>query len=200
MNDKFKVQEFTDEFIKSTEFLKTYEWRRVRKYVLVKYGGKCMCCGKSVADGIVLNVDHIEPRKTHPELALDKNNLQILCNECNHGKGNWNTTDWRGNASFVVTEKWLNEFKTLAGGMTDAQVKALTGKTKPKKGWKDRLIGTTISQATKLAYEQGRDIYSKRTLQIREQQKQDKEKQKLRKEIELLQLKVEIKRLEDELK
>ena len=77
------------------EFLETYEWRKVRMEALVKYGPKCMCCGATPATGAVINVDHIKPRLTHPELALDLNNLQILCHECNHGKGNWDTTDWR---------------------------------------------------------------------------------------------------------
>ena len=60
-----------------------------------KYGTRCMCCGASPKDGVVINVDHIKPRKTHPELSLDMDNLQILCDACNHGKGNWDTTDWR---------------------------------------------------------------------------------------------------------
>ena len=51
-------------------------------------------------DGIKLNVDHIKPRKKYPKLALDVDNLQVLCNECNHGKGNRDDTDWRGD-SFV---------------------------------------------------------------------------------------------------
>jgi 5-methylcytosine-specific restriction endonuclease McrA len=33
--------------------------------------------------------------KMFPSLALEIKNLQILCHECNHGKGNWNQTDWR---------------------------------------------------------------------------------------------------------
>lgn len=79
----------------SSEFLNTYEWRRVRMVALKKYGAKCMCCGATPASGAVMNVDHIKPRKLFPELALDVNNLQILCHECNHGKGNWDMTDWR---------------------------------------------------------------------------------------------------------
>ncbi len=77
------------------EFLETYAWRKVRMEALLKYGPKCMCCGATPQTGSVMNVDHIKPRKTHPELALSLENLQILCNECNHGKGNWDDTDWR---------------------------------------------------------------------------------------------------------
>ena len=78
------------------EFLESFAWRRVRMEAFVKYGPKCMCCGATPTTGAVMHVDHIKPRKTHPELALELDNLQILCHECNHGKGNWNTTDWRG--------------------------------------------------------------------------------------------------------
>jgi 5-methylcytosine-specific restriction endonuclease McrA len=62
---------------------------------LKKYGPKCMCCGATPATGAVMHVDHIKPRKLFPELALALDNLQILCHECNHGKGNWDQSDWR---------------------------------------------------------------------------------------------------------
>jgi len=76
-------------------FLSTYEWRKVRMEALKKHGPRCQCCGATPADGAVMNVDHIKPRKKWPSLALDLTNLQILCHECNHGKGNWDNTDWR---------------------------------------------------------------------------------------------------------
>lgn len=79
----------------SDAFLTTYEWRRVRMVALKKYGARCQCCGASPAEGAVMNVDHIKPRKLFPQLALDVDNLQILCHDCNHGKGNWDMTDWR---------------------------------------------------------------------------------------------------------
>lgn len=81
--------------VTSTAFLETYEWRKLRMEALKKYGPKCQCCGATPATGAVMNVDHIKPRKLWPSLALDINNLQILCHECNHGKGNWDQTDWR---------------------------------------------------------------------------------------------------------
>jgi len=86
--------------VSANEFLSTYEWRKVRMIAIKKYGNRCMCCGSDPSDGVTkINVDHIKPRFSHPELALDINNLQILCNSCNHGKGNWDSTDWRGFAN-----------------------------------------------------------------------------------------------------
>jgi hypothetical protein len=79
----------------SDAFLETYEWRRVRMEALKKYGARCQCCGATAADGVRINVDHIKPRKLFPHLALSLDNCQILCQPCNHGKGNWDMTDWR---------------------------------------------------------------------------------------------------------
>jgi 5-methylcytosine-specific restriction endonuclease McrA len=79
----------------SDSFLSSYEWRKLRMEALKMYGARCQCCGASPADGAVMNVDHIKPRKLFPHLALSLDNLQILCHECNHGKGNWDMTDWR---------------------------------------------------------------------------------------------------------
>jgi hypothetical protein len=82
-------------FAASDAFLESYEWRRVRMVVLKRDGARCACCGATPADGVRMNVDHIKPRKKFPELALDPQNLQVLCEVCNHGKGNWDQTDWR---------------------------------------------------------------------------------------------------------
>lgn len=79
-------------------FLQSFEWRRVRMMVLERDGARCHCCGRTAADGVKINVDHIKSRKRHPNLALDPRNLQVLCHECNHGKGNRYDTDWRHGA------------------------------------------------------------------------------------------------------
>jgi hypothetical protein len=81
-------------------FLESFEWRQLRMRVLKRYGPVCMCCGATPASsGEPMNVDHIKPRRKYPELALDFDNLQVLCHPCNHGKGNWDETDWRPKTS-----------------------------------------------------------------------------------------------------
>jgi len=80
---------------KSDDFLVSFEWRKLRMMALKKHGATCQCCGASRLTGAVIHVDHIKPRKLYPELALDIENLQVLCDVCNHGKGNWDMTDWR---------------------------------------------------------------------------------------------------------
>ena len=79
----------------SNGFLESKAWKRLRYMALQKYGAQCMCCGATPASGSVMNVDHIRPRRLFPQLALDLNNLQVLCGLCNEAKGNWDMTDWR---------------------------------------------------------------------------------------------------------
>ena len=77
------------------EFFKSREWKELRYQAFVKYGNYCMCCGISASEGAIMQVDHIKPRHKHPDLALDINNLQILCASCNRGKYSEDETDWR---------------------------------------------------------------------------------------------------------
>jgi 5-methylcytosine-specific restriction endonuclease McrA len=87
-----------DAWVASDDFLRSPEWRRVRYDVLEKNDGRCECCGRNkhqLPPGDYLCVDHIFPRKTHPWLALEPSNLQILCSDENAGKGNRYATDWR---------------------------------------------------------------------------------------------------------
>lgn len=80
---------------KYTEFYKSYDWRKVRYDALKAADGKCQLCGRAKHDGIILNVDHIISLRTNWKLRADILNLQVLCHECNHGKGNRDATDWR---------------------------------------------------------------------------------------------------------
>jgi len=76
-------------------FYESLAWRRLRYKTLKKHGRRCQCCGAEPDDGVRINVDHILPIKKFWHLRLDPDNLQVLCGECNHGKGNVFTDDWR---------------------------------------------------------------------------------------------------------
>lgn len=78
-----------------SEIIDQKTWTRLRYQILRRDGGKCVLCGRSVADGIKLHVDHIIPLSVCPERRYDPENLQTLCNECNIGKSNTDTIDWR---------------------------------------------------------------------------------------------------------
>lgn len=93
-----------ERWAKSREFLQSWEWSGTRYEVLRSRGAVCECCGASPKIGAVMMVDHIKPRSRYPELALDPNNLQVLCASCNRGKGNSDETDWRGNLDAEASE------------------------------------------------------------------------------------------------
>ena len=83
----------TNEILK--QFYQSYDWRKIRYTVLEKYGPVCMCCGWMRSDGIKIHVDHIKPLRFNWDLRLEFDNLQVLCELCNHGKSSWDSTDWR---------------------------------------------------------------------------------------------------------
>ncbi|MDF0534101.1 HNH endonuclease [Shewanella sp. A32] len=71
----------------STNFYLSRAWQDLRYQVLNSREHRCALCHRSAAEhGIAVEVDHILPRSRYPDLALDINNLQILCYECNRGK------------------------------------------------------------------------------------------------------------------
>lgn len=77
------------------KFYSSPEWRSIRYQVLKSSLASCCCCGAKASKDIQLHVDHIKPRSIYPELALEKDNLQVLCCDCNIGKSNKHNDDWR---------------------------------------------------------------------------------------------------------
>jgi 5-methylcytosine-specific restriction protein A len=87
---------WTVEWIAGKEFLRTPEWRRLAYDTIKAQGRRCKMCGRTPQQhGIAINVDHIKNRRDRPDLALNPNNLQVLCDDHNHGKGNRDSTDFR---------------------------------------------------------------------------------------------------------
>lgn len=82
---------------KNDGFYATWEWKQLRYEALKMHGHRCQCCGWTPGDTKSgrLVVDHIKPRKEFPELALTLSNLQVLCNDCNMGKSNVYSDDYR---------------------------------------------------------------------------------------------------------
>jgi hypothetical protein len=77
-------------------FYNSMEWKVLRAKALEQQGAKCQECGRTPqGHGIVLHVDHIVPLSKDWNRRLDITNLQILCEDCNIGKGNRYQTDWR---------------------------------------------------------------------------------------------------------
>jgi hypothetical protein len=76
-------------------FYERQEWKALRYRVLRNNGNKCLSCNRTNLDGVILHVDHIKPRSIYPELALTESNLQVLCADCNFGKSNKYSDDFR---------------------------------------------------------------------------------------------------------
>jgi 5-methylcytosine-specific restriction endonuclease McrA len=67
-------------------------WLQLRYDVLKHYGRVCMLCRETSGQ---MHVDHIIPRSKRPDLEFDFNNLQVLCRDCNIGKSDRDSTDFR---------------------------------------------------------------------------------------------------------
>jgi 5-methylcytosine-specific restriction endonuclease McrA len=73
--------------MKFSRFFQSPEWRAVVRQVVKRDGAICRNCSRTRFDGVQLHGDHIKPRSLYPELALDPDNVQILCEICNKAKG-----------------------------------------------------------------------------------------------------------------
>lgn len=75
-------------------FYDSWEWKRLSFDVKLERGRVCECCGARPPEVRIIT-DHIKPIRHYWHLRLDKNNLQVLCDDCNKGKGSRHETDFR---------------------------------------------------------------------------------------------------------
>ncbi|SNT37570.1 HNH endonuclease [Tropicimonas sediminicola] len=61
---------------------RTQRWKALRMQALERDDWRCVRCGERRR----LEVDHIEPVRTRPDLAFDLGNLQVLCGRCHARK------------------------------------------------------------------------------------------------------------------
>lgn len=138
------------------EFFKSRQWQEVRYFVIRRDGARCVACGRTPReDGIQIHVDHIKPISLHWELRANPANLQVLCKDCNRGKSNRDTTDWRAPKQVV---KQGEVVLTLAMLMSISGSKSFVALTKKKSealgepwpqssGWLKRLVGKSILES-----------------------------------------------------
>ena len=79
----------------SKDFYSSGAWKELRYLALKNSMGCCQLSGARASDGIILHVDHIIPRSVDPSKALDLGNLQIMCEDCNFGKSNYDSVNWK---------------------------------------------------------------------------------------------------------
>lgn len=75
-------------------FYASWEWKRLSFDVKQARGRRCECCGAG-APHVRIITDHIRPLRKYWHLRLDPLNLQVLCDDCNMGKGSRDETDFR---------------------------------------------------------------------------------------------------------
>ena len=83
--DIIRAKEFAEQRIKVMPAIRWQVFQRDK--------WKCVACGRTAANDVILHVDHIVPRSKGGKNDLD--NYQTLCHICNIGKGNKDETDLR---------------------------------------------------------------------------------------------------------
>jgi len=90
-----KPKQLALSIVKAPGFYASPAWLELRYRALRLSNGRCECCGARATSANPLHVDHIRPRSRYPERELDLTNLQVLCRQCNLGKRDSDTIDWR---------------------------------------------------------------------------------------------------------
>lgn len=113
------------------QFYKSWEWRTIRMEVLTQHGRACQCCGAepgmktAAGEPVRICVDHIKPLSKFWHLRLDRSNLQVLCDECNQGKGAWDQTDFR---KPEAPDEWVIEDAEISNAILHQLTDPTTGR------------------------------------------------------------------------
>lgn len=91
------------------------KWRQFAKRLRAERGEKCEHCGRTRTELLALHpctnplqVAHKKSARAYPELAYDKDNLEVLCQECHEKADPWQERMLRaGKLPISVGEKLL---------------------------------------------------------------------------------------------
>ncbi|HQI46873.1 MAG TPA: HNH endonuclease, partial [Bacteroidales bacterium] len=70
----------------------------IRWQVFKRDNWRCVACGQSADDNVILHIDHILPRSKGGKDEI--NNYQTLCETCNIGKSNKDNTNLRNKNAY----------------------------------------------------------------------------------------------------
>lgn len=94
-------------------FYNSQAWRLKREEIKRRDNYECQWCkndgGVTTEAHSILEVDHIKELETHPELALDNENLRTLCNDCHnkrHKRMNYKATNPK-NRNKWADDEWF---------------------------------------------------------------------------------------------
>src|SRR5262245_27419217 len=74
-------------WVRSDLFLHSNAWKIERLRAIERADYRCETPGCKVRHG--LHAHHVLPRHSHPHLALDQLNLEVLCPECHARRHGW---------------------------------------------------------------------------------------------------------------
>lgn len=91
---------------KLMKFYKSKEWRALRVKALQRDNYECQRCKSKGKYKPAENVHHIKEVKTHPQLALDLDNLQCLCIRCHNEVHDRLDRTQKKERKFMNEERW----------------------------------------------------------------------------------------------
>lgn len=86
-------------------FYESWEWKTLSYNVKLNRGRRCECCGAAPPE-VRIVTDHIKPLRHFWHLRLQEDNLQVLCDDCNMGKGSRDQTDFRAETKVQWGDTW----------------------------------------------------------------------------------------------
>ena len=82
-----QIQQKYDPRVEFDRWKQTLDGRKWKRQQYRRQGGHCVTCQKQISlKGS--HIDHIKPLSRYPSIAIDPDNLQILCADCNLRKSN----------------------------------------------------------------------------------------------------------------
>lgn len=88
------------------KFYKTKEWRIMRSRARKRDHNECQACKRLGEHSPMDMVHHIKVVKDYPELALELNNLESLCNSCHNREHPEKLGQYHKKKTFINEERW----------------------------------------------------------------------------------------------